>query len=105
MLPLTCAVTLPGYGTVQDANGTITAELCPPGFHSAGGNQLPCVSCPANMTTQESGATAVSQCGEQLFHVCLTLLMRSDMATTVSIMEPLQWVVSQGVLPFCTLSC
>jgi hypothetical protein len=58
------AVTLPGYGTLQDANGSVAAQLCPRGYYSAGGHQLACSSCPANMTTLQIGAAALSHCGK-----------------------------------------
>jgi hypothetical protein len=49
---------------MQDASGSVTAQLCPRGYYSSGGNQLPCSSCPANMTTLEDGAAAISHCGK-----------------------------------------
>ncbi|WIA31180.1 hypothetical protein OEZ86_001185 [Tetradesmus obliquus] len=56
-------VTLPGYGTTSDSNGSVSAEACGPGYYSAGGNQMPCSSCPDGMTTLQPGSTVVSECG------------------------------------------
>jgi hypothetical protein len=57
------AVTMPGHGYAV-VDGTAIGEVCPLGTYNPGDNKLSCRMCSNGLTTADTGATGVNQCGE-----------------------------------------